>query len=162
MKSAQQRAESAVNSLLKSPKLGWVQCFSHEKTEAASIILRETGLEGLVKVEECAREVVAVWKQQLGRVFESMGGDNPRAQAIDEAITNLEQRLIQIETGRFVPRESNTSRVLLDCKSVLRLACQTIQDRDQAYVTETHCQQVMMLAANAMDAATAELKEKLG
>lgn len=63
------------------------------------LILLDIPLEALVRVSAQGREVVAVWKQQLGRVFESMGGDNPRAQAIDEAITNLEQSLIQLEQG---------------------------------------------------------------
>ena len=35
---------------------------------------------------EALTAIVAVWERQCGRVFESMGSDNPRALAIEEAI----------------------------------------------------------------------------
>lgn len=37
-------------------------------------------------VKAALGEIVAVWDDQCGRVFESMGNENPRAQAISQAI----------------------------------------------------------------------------
>jgi hypothetical protein len=47
------------------------------------------------EIEIKAKAVVSVWNRQSSRVFESMGSDNPRAKAIDDAIQELERALAQ-------------------------------------------------------------------
>lgn len=44
----------------------------------------------------CAQGVVDAWDRQCGRVFESMGSENPRAQSIDVAIDELRDALANI------------------------------------------------------------------
>lgn len=45
------------------------------------------------EIEEKAKQVIRVWNEQSGRVFESMGHDNPRAESIDKAINELDRAL---------------------------------------------------------------------
>jgi hypothetical protein len=44
-------------------------------------------------LRDAAFAVARVWDRQCGRVFESMGNENPRAQAIEAAIDTLKKAL---------------------------------------------------------------------
>jgi hypothetical protein len=52
------------------------------------------------EIQAKAKAVVSVWDSQCGRVFESMGRDNPRAQAIDTAIQELENAFVAEENRK--------------------------------------------------------------
>lgn len=52
-------------------------------------------LDQLLGFKNAAHLVVNTWSAQLGRVFESMGRDNPRAVAIDDAINELRSALLE-------------------------------------------------------------------
>lgn len=45
------------------------------------------------ELEATVRNVTLVWNSQCGRVFESMGRDNPRALAIEEAVDSAAELL---------------------------------------------------------------------
>lgn len=58
----------------------WAMCVNKERAQQIIDALNAI---------EAAHLVVNTWSAQMGRVFESMGDDNPRAIAIDNAINEL-------------------------------------------------------------------------
>lgn len=75
----------------------WANVYAQDQSEIVEGITALIDKELLLPEKHAAlllaQAVVDVWSRQLGRVFESMGSENPRAQAIDAAIDDLRTAL---------------------------------------------------------------------